>query len=224
MRLSLIVLGLGFFLAFGCATGSTTTTQTPPEVAAAGLVRIASKEPGDLFAHPSRSIDDYDDILLSDVDISYGAEQKPLSEDDVLRVRSMAYSVVMNQVPAAGQLIAIKPGPCTVALGVQLDELQFSGQGAREHGSAQIVLEFADSQSGDPLVRYGQHRELRGGSGMEKGRPDLDLLKSALVTVANGVRLGFRDALPLNQTGTRAGEGCKGRIGEVRKQSKAKAG
>src|SRR5688572_2925038 len=110
MRLSPIMLGLGFFLAIGCATGPTTKTpQTPPDVAAAGLVRIASTEPGDLFAHPGRSIDDYDDILLSDVDISYGPEQKPLSEDDVLRVQSMAYSVVMHQVPAAGQLIATEP-------------------------------------------------------------------------------------------------------------------
>jgi hypothetical protein len=222
MRLSTIMLGLGFFLAIGCATGPTTKTpQTPPEVAAAGLVRIASTEPGDLFAHPGRSIDDYDDILLSDVDISYGPKQKPLSEDDVLRVQSMAYSVVMHQVPAAGQLIATEPGPCTVSLGVKLDELQFSGQGPREHGFADIVLEFADSQSGDPLVRYGQHRELSGGSGMERGQPDLERLESALETVASGVRVGFREALPLNQTGARAGDGCKGRIGEVRKQAKS---
>ena len=102
MRLSLFILVLGFFLAIGCATDPKTKTPTQPEVDASGLVRIASKEPGDLFAHPSRSIDDYDDILLSDVNISYGAAQKPLSEDDVLRVRSMAHSVVMIRFPPPG--------------------------------------------------------------------------------------------------------------------------
>lgn len=217
MRRSPILLALGLFLAVGCATSE-------PQIDSSGLVRISSKEsarePGRLFAHPSRSIDDYDDILVREVGLSYAPKQEPLSDMDMQRLRSMTYEIVARQIPAAGQLAVNKPGPCTVQLGVQLTALVFAKPGSRENGDTTIIIEFRDSLTGDPVVRYEQHRELSTGLSTQEGGADLERLGKTLEIVAEDMRLRFRDVLPLNATGARAGQGCKGVIGQVRKQAK----
>src|SRR5687767_11343282 len=155
-------------LAVGCNTPT-------PRVDAAGLVRIKSPEPGDLFAHATRSMDDYDDILLGDVAVTYSPDQEPLSELDTQRLRMSAYEIVTTQIPAAGQLSASQPGPCTVKLEVQISDLEFPEAGSRGNGSANVTMLFKDSLSGDPLVRYAQRRDLALG-GAQDGRPDLKRL------------------------------------------------
>jgi hypothetical protein len=217
MRRSRILLVLGWLLAVGCATGKPQT-----QMDSSGLVRIDTKGQGELFAHPSRSIDHYDDILVGEVNLDYAPKQEPLSQDDLRRFQTMAYGIIVRQIPAAGQLSAREPGPCTVKLGVQFHDLQFPGSRARQNGSTTVILEFRDSQSGDPVVRYAQQRELSLGSGAEREGPgpDLGRLEATLEIVAEEVRGHFRDALPLNANGARASLGCKGVIGAVRTQAK----
>jgi hypothetical protein len=196
------------------------TTPDTPKVDASGMVRISSKEPGDLFAHPARSMDDYDNFLLGDVTVSYSPQQQPLSELDTQRLRMSTYEIVTTQIPAAGQLGVSQPGPCTVKLEVALSDLEFPQEGSKKNGSTTVTLLFRDSLSGDPLVRYAQHRELAlGGSGASG--PDLTRLQSTLELVAVDMREHFRYALPLREgTGARADRGCKGVIGAVRKQAR----
>jgi hypothetical protein len=200
-------------LSVGC------TTPDTPQVDSSGMVRIATKEPGDLYAHPARSMDDYDNFLLGDVNVAYSPAQQPLSELDTQRLRMSAYEIVTTQIPAAGQLGVSQPGPCTVKLEVQLSNLEFPKKGGRGNGSTTVTLLFRDSLSGDPLVRYAQHRELALGSSGVEG-PDLPRLQSTLELVAVDMREHFRYALPLNGTGARADRGCKGTIGAVRKAAR----
>ena len=220
MRLSRFLLALVLpvgVLAVGCATGS-----SAPEVDAAGLVRIDTKEPGDLFAHPARSMDDYDNFLLGDVNVTYSSQQQPLSELDTQRLRMSTYEIVTTQIPAAGQLGVSQPGPCTVKLEVSLDDLQFPKQGSKGNGSTNVTMLFRDSLSGDQIVRYAQRRELALGSSSGSGGPDLTRLQSTLEIVAVEMRQHFRYALPLREgTGARADRGCKGTIGAVRKAARA---
>jgi hypothetical protein len=212
MRLTRFPLALVVPMVFAC------TTPTP-KVDSSGMVRISTKEPGDLFAHPARSMDDYDNFLLGDVTIGYSPQQQPLSELDTQRVRMSAYEIVTTQIPAAGQLGVTQPGPCTVKLEVQLSDLEFPKEGARGNGSTTVTLLFRDSLSGDPLVRYAQHRELALGSS-GAGGPDLTRLQSTLEIVAVDMRQHFRYALPLKGTAARADRGCKGVIGAVRKKAR----
>jgi hypothetical protein len=197
-----------------------TPAPPAPQVDAAGLVRVTSWQPGNLYAHPSRSIDDYDDILLGDVVISYAPGQQPLSDDDQQRVRMMTYGAVIQQIPAAGQLAATKAGPCTVTLGVKLAALELPPAGSRKSGATTVHLEFRDSVNGDPIVHYEQKSELSTGPRESSGAPDLERLDSALNFVANDVRKSLREALPLGATGARSGQGCKGVIGVVRAKFK----
>ena len=213
MRRYPIVLVLGSFLVVGCATSE-------PTVDASGLVLFPGPPPGQLYVHPARSIDDYDEILVSEVDLAYAPKQPALSEADMQRFRTMAYGVVTRQIPAAGQLSALKPGPCAVRLGVQLSDLEFPKPGSRENGATTVVLEFEDSVSGDPIVRYAQHRELSTGLPAQGEDVALRRLESTLEIVAEGVRSRFRDVLPVKQTDSLAGQGCKGTIGAVRKAAK----
>lgn len=215
MRLFVISLSAGLLVAIAC-------TSPPPEpnVDASGLVRVTSWKAGGLFAHPQRSIDDYDDILIGDVGFSYAPKQQPLKRDDELRVRSMVYGAVVRQIPAAGQLAASKAGPCTVKLGVELSRLELPEAGSRSNGATTVSLEFSDSVTGDPIVHYEQHRDLGVGAPPEGGGPDLERLGATFELVAEDVRLRLRDALPLGGTSARADKGCKSTIGAVRKQTK----
>jgi hypothetical protein len=211
MRPSRIVSALGVLLWLGCAT------TEPPKVDSAGLVRVSGWKPGELYAHPARSIDDYDDILVGDMVITYAPNQTPLSAEDTQRLKTMVYDIVTRQIAAGGQLAASGAGPCTVKLGVELADLEFPKPGSRATGSTTVNLVFFDSQTGDPMVRYGQHRDLTLASG--EGQ-ELQRVKGTLEIVAEDVRLRLRDALPLNQTGARSAKGCKGVIGMVRQKTK----
>jgi hypothetical protein len=215
MRQITTVLGLVLIVVVACETNK---TPPPVETDASGLVRIPTAK-GNLFAHPARSIDDYDDILLGDVRISYAPDQQPLSEIDAARLRMMTYDIVTKQIPAAGQLVAAGPAPCTVKLGVELTSLSLK-QGAPAGGGTTISMEFRDSLTDDPIVRYGQRRSLDAGPSAAAGSPDLEGLRTTLATVATDFRGNFRHELPLNATGARAAQGCKGTIGRVRKAAK----
>ena len=207
-----VLLSVGVLWAIGCATSP--KQHTLP----GGLVRLSGEGPGSNYSHPERSIDDYDDILIGEVSLSYAPGQQQLSELDSQRLRMGVYEIVGRQIPAAGQLAVDKPGPCTVKLAVQLASLEWPG--ARKNGATTVILEFRDSMNDEPIVHYEQHRELSIGAANATGGPDLRRLASTLEIVAEDVRLRLRDVLPLNRTGARTDEGCKGTIGEVRKQSK----
>jgi hypothetical protein len=214
MKQSAYLLALVGLVSVACATG-----DAAPKVDSAGLVRIDSKDPGDLFVHPARSMDDYDNFLLGDVSVAYSPQQQPLSELDTQRLRMSTYEIVTTQIPAAGQLAVSQPGPCTVKLEVALSDLKFAKAGSRDNGSTTVTMLFRDSLSGDPLVRYAQHRELALGSS-GTGGPDLTRLQSTLEIVAVDMRQHFRYALPLKGTAARADRGCKGVIGAVRTKAR----
>ena len=110
MRLSRVILAFGSLLAIGCSTPG------KPQMDANGLVHVPSSDPGDLYAHPTRSIDDYDDFLVGEVAVSYGPKQEPLNADDAQRVRTMVYEIVMRQIPALGQLAVREPGARRAAI------------------------------------------------------------------------------------------------------------
>jgi hypothetical protein len=211
MRLRGIIVVMGAVLVAGCAE------TKAPKIDPSGLVELSSRRPGELYSHPSRSIDDYDDIFIDEVGLSYAPKQKALSDLDSQRLKMGVYEIVGRQIPAAGQLATAKPGPCTVKLGVQLADLEWPSE--RRSGATTVILEFTDSMSGDKIVRYTQHRELVG-QPTAAGEPDLKRLGQTLEVVAEDVRLRLREVLPLNRTGARAGQGCKGVIGEVRKEFK----
>jgi hypothetical protein len=205
-------------LAIGCSSASA------PQRESHGLVRVKSWKPGNLFAHTSVSIDDYDDIWLAAIGIQYAEGQAPLGEEEERRIRKMVYDIVLEEIPAAGQLPARAAGPCTLELGVHLAALSFARpgfSGPRNRSSAVVISELRDSETDEPLVRYGQRREFRSAGRTADGAPDLEQLDTTLREVLHDVGLAMEKAIPVNPTGARAARGCKGVIGDVRKHARA---
>src|SRR5262245_19654373 len=122
MRPYRAAIAIAAWLTIGCATGA-----REPERDSQGLVRVHTwRKAGNLFAHESQAIDDYDDIWLAEVGIQYDEAQERLAETDEARVRKMVYDAALNEVPAAGQLAAREAGPCTLKMGVYLVKLSLA--------------------------------------------------------------------------------------------------
>jgi len=212
---TLIVLGALF--AFGCAAAR------EPQRESHGLVRVKTWRPGNLFTDPARSIDDYDDIWLAEVGIQYAEGQAPLAEEDERRLRKLLYDVALEELPLATRLGAREQGVCTLTMGVHLAALAFpmpGFTGPRNRGSALVVVELKDSQSDEPLVRYGQRRDLVSAGRWSEAQLDLERLEPTLQTALEEVGTAMRRALPVKATGARAAQGCKGAVGEARKESR----
>jgi len=214
-RVPLVVAAL---LAIGCAPAQ-------PKRDPSGLVLVESWKQGNLFSHPSLSIDDYDDIWLAAIGIQYAEGQKPLAEPDEQSVRKVVYDTVLEKVPIAAQLGVRQAGPCTLKMGVHLAALALPRpfKGSQNRASAVVVFELRDSQADEPLVRYGQRRELARAARRTEGGLDLEQLAEALHAALDDVNTAIRDAMPVNATGARAAQGCKGAIGDVRGQAKSGA-
>jgi hypothetical protein len=191
--------------------------ERKPERSADGLVRIASWV-GNLFAHPERSIDDYDDIWVAEIGLQYGVDQPPLEEVDARRLRKMIYDIARQHLPSASRLAVRGAGPCTLKLGVHLAslDLHWNAAGARGLGGAIVVFEFRDSQSNVPIVRYGERRTLDFGAQRASNEVDFDRLETSLRTAIDDVSLNLRDELPVNPTDARKGLGCQGTVGNAR--------
>jgi hypothetical protein len=219
VRLSRIALPLIALLATGCASSPREGERSPD-----GLVRITSGKRGNLFADPSRSIDDYDEVWLAEIGLHYADGQPPLAEADAGRLRKMIYDIVLQDFPVVGQLAARSASLCTLKLGVYLASLdlpraEVAGARRRGKGAATVVFEFRDSQSNQPLARFGQRRELDVGSA-RGGELDFDRIENALRVALDDAGTRMHDALPARPSGSRIVD-CSGRVGELRAQARA---
>ena len=159
------------------------------------------------------------------VGIQYAEEQEPLAESDEQAIRKLVYDIALEEVPVAKQLGAREAGSCTLKMGVHLAALAFPRPGftgPRNRGAAVVIFEFRDSLTNEPLVRYGQRRELTNATRKTDGGPDVERLTEILHDVLADVRTAMRDSLPVNRTGARAAEGCHGVIGDVRTKARAR--
>jgi hypothetical protein len=115
-------------------------------------------------------------------------------------------------------------GPCTLKLGIHLAALSIPRAGSigPRRGSAVVIAELRDSQTDKPLVRYGQRREGSSRSLPSDRAADLDDLEATLLKILHDVAVAMGKSLPVNPTGARADLGCKGVIGETRREARAR--
>src|SRR2546425_6732770 len=125
MRPSRATIAVVALLAIGC---SSTREQ---ERDSQGLVRIPTwRKTGNLFAHESLSIDDYDEIWLTEVGIQYDEGQERLADDDETRVRKMIYDVALEEFPSAAGPVGVREaGPCTLKMSVYLVKVSLPQRG-----------------------------------------------------------------------------------------------
>ena len=185
----LLVSGLGLLLA-GCASNRPSSDTGPQgesaqsseaPVTTDGLHLVRETPQSKLWVRPDHHMGRYDDVLVDGIAFAYARSQERLAPDQERRLGEILIEAV-NGITAdspVGQANA--PGECVVALELALKDLRFhivDAQGSSvsfvsSFGDATMIVEFRDSTTRTPLLRYAAHRGL--GSGPATGRHGADL-------------------------------------------------
>ena len=178
-HLALIILAL---MLAACATESgvdlsAKDTEDPaPVLTSDGLELVSSTARSKLWVKPDHHIGRYDDVLIAGIGFAYGAGQNSLNTAQESQVGSMLKDA-LGGITADGLLgQSRKPGPCVVAIKLGLKDIflhisETSGSSVSyvsSFGSATMVVEFRDSTTNVPLLRYAANRGLGGGTGTGK--------------------------------------------------------
>lgn len=175
----------------GCSQGGASrqaTIPANPEMTSDGLALARETPRSKLWVKPDHHLGRYDDILIAGIAFAYGKGQTRLKPDEEKRVRQLIAEAVSGI--ADGSVIgrSMEPGPCVVALEIGLKDMYLhigeaggsSQSFVSSFGSATMIIEFRDSTTNVPLVRYAVHRGLGGGSGAGQVGANMARLGSAL--------------------------------------------
>jgi hypothetical protein len=162
----------------GCA-GSGTEPSTPrassqvAQMTSDGLELARSTKRSVLWVKPDHHLGRYDDVIVQVAGFLYASGQEPLDAAQEKEVGEML-ATTLAAITAEGPVGLTKtPGPCVVVVNVGLKDLRLhtadeSGSSTSfvsSFGSATLVVEFRDSLTDTPLVRFMAARGLGGGPG-----------------------------------------------------------
>jgi hypothetical protein len=216
----LVLLAAAFGLAvLGCASSSGSSRSdaapaasdtsapdplTEVEITSDGLHLARATPHSKLWVRPNHHMGRYDDVLVDGIAFAYARGQERLEPDQEKRIGEILVEAV-NGITAdspVGQARA--PGECVVALELALKDLRFhvsESQGSTvsfvsSFGDATMIVEFRDSTTRTPLLRYAAHRGL--GSGPATGRvgADLNRLGRALGEMVTDMMTELQTAVP----------------------------
>lgn len=180
------------------------SAPSPPELTSDGLEMVRSTSRSRLWVKPDHHIGRYDDIQVTGIGFAYGSGQDPLSDDQEAQVGEMLKSAIAG-ITADGPVgQATKEGPCVVALKLGLKDIylhisETSGSSVSyvsSFGSATMVVEFRDSTTDVPLLRYAANRGLGGGPGTGQIGANLGRLGRALGEMVTDMTTELRTIVP----------------------------
>jgi hypothetical protein len=199
LRIVLLALALSASLMLLACSGQTSgsaervarqaAAKAAPELTSDGLELVRSTARSRLWVKPDHHIGRYDNILVTGIGFSYGSGQESLNDAQEQQVGEMlktAISGITSDSPVVGQ--AQEEGPCVVALQLGLKDIflhisETTGSSVSyvsSFGSATMIVEFRDSLTDVPLVRYAANRGLGGGPGTGQLGANLNRLGRAL--------------------------------------------
>jgi hypothetical protein len=138
-----------------------------------GLELARSTKRSVLWVKPDHHLGRYDDVIVQVAGFLYASGQEPLDAAQEKEVGEML-ATTLAAITAEGPVGLTKtPGPCVVVVNVGLKDLRLhtadeSGSSTSfvsSFGSATLVVEFRDSLTDTPLVRFMAARGLGGGPG-----------------------------------------------------------
>ena len=178
--------------------------SAPVELTSDGLQLVRSTPRSRLWVKPDHALGHYDDILVTGIGFAYGSGQERLNDAQEAQIGSMlreALAGITKDSPV-GQVSA--EGPCVVALQLGLKDIflhisETSGSSVSyvsSFGSATMVVEFRDSTTDVPLLRYAANRGLGGGPGTGQLGANLTRLGRALSTMVEDMITELQTAVP----------------------------
>lgn len=180
-------------LLLACAGDGTSSTRPAVSSRVAqtttdGLQLARSTKRSVLWVKPDHHLGRYDDVIVQVAGFLYAAGQPPLGPAQEKEVGEML-SGALAGITANGPVgVAKEPGPCVVVVNVGLKDLRLhtaedSGSSTSyvtSFGSATLVVEFRDSLTDMPLLRFMAARGLGGGPGTGQGGANLPRLGRTL--------------------------------------------
>lgn len=191
-------------LLFACAGGSggdasggggNAPVRARPGVAqktSDGLELAKSTSRSVLWVKPDHHLGRYDEVIVQVAGFLYAAGQPPLDPAQEKEIGQLLAGA-LSEITANGPVRTTRtPGPCTVVVNVGLKDLRLhtASEAASttsyvsSFGSATLVVEFRDSTTDTPLVRYMAARGLGGGPGTGQSGANLARLGRTIGEIA----------------------------------------
>ena len=202
--LALLLAASGPLALLGCASGEGADRARAPRLSSRvprktsdGLELVRTTKRSVLWVKPDHHLGRYDDVIVQLAGFLYADGQAPLDaeqEKQVGRLLVEALAQITNDGPVGMTRV---PGPCTVVVNVGLKDLRLHTAGdhpggssssyVTSFGSATLVVEFRDSLTGTPLVRYMAARGLGGGPATGRAGANLPRLGRTLGEIVTGM-------------------------------------
>ena len=216
----ILALGLMLGSALSCASGTTETGKSaaaagkaalpnvaapPPELTSDGLQLVQSTKRTRLWVKPDHHLGRYDFVMIAGIGFAYGKGQESLDNDQEDQIGEMLKNAIGGITKSGPVGAAAEPGSCVVAVQLGLRDLVLhindkpSGSSisfVSSFGSATMVIEFRDSTTDVPLVRYIVNRGLGGGPGTGQLGANLDRLGRTLGEMVTDMTTELQTIVP----------------------------
>ena len=172
-RLLSILLACSFLFGAALTGCADVSSQVRPQTTSDGLVVARDTRRSILWVRPDHHLGRYDSVLVKVGGFMYAKGQDALSSGQEERIGEMLQQS-FSQITASGPVrSATKPGSCTVTINIGLKDLRLhtsdyigsSASFVSSFGSATMVVEFRDSMTDLPLLRYMENQGLGSGRG-----------------------------------------------------------
>jgi len=194
-------------LAAGCQGGAEPRIETGPGaiVSPDGLHKVDDVPAGTLFMRPDYAFGSYESYVFGETMITLRRGSRVLDRAERENLKARFNEVAREVIAETGRVEVAEPGPCVALVNLALLELdlldpsEFSGARTSvvdSFGAVTLALEIRDSETGEPLLRYGRRRRLEGGSGLGADPATGSALSAALEKFAVDFQDDFVRALP----------------------------
>ncbi|MBW2426931.1 MAG: hypothetical protein JRG86_21995 [Deltaproteobacteria bacterium] len=185
MRRVEIAVIIALFAGLGCgmmSTGSESDIERKPARTVDGLVHVQIDAPGVLFLRHDHRIGSYDALQIKPAWISYKRGSRRLATDMEEEFKQQLVQSLAELARAAAIPLVDSPGACVMAIEVGLLHLDLERSSYSESmGRLTLAMEFRDSESGDPLLRYATRNRIENpGEGVTRRRQLRESFKAML--------------------------------------------
>ncbi|MBW2497725.1 MAG: hypothetical protein JRF61_10675 [Deltaproteobacteria bacterium] len=185
MRRVEIAVIIALFAGLGCgmmSTGSESDIERKPTRTVDGLVHVQIDAPGVLFLRHDHRIGSYDALQIKPAWISYKRGSRRLATDMEEEFKQQLVQSLAELARAAAIPLVDSPGACVMAIEVGLLHLDLERSSYSESmGRLTLAMEFRDSESGDPLLRYATRNRIENpGEGVTRRRQLRESFKAML--------------------------------------------
>ena len=196
---------VGLAVIAGCASTRTEPVSTAaPVMTSDGLAEVSRTRTSGLWVKPDHQLGRYDDVLINVAGFLYRDGQEPLSTEQEREIRRMLAGAILGITEGTPVGVANRSGECVVRVEIGLKDLRLftaPDTGSRSSvvssfGETTMVVEFRDSLTNVPLVRYAAHRGLGGGPGTGHGGADLGRLGKALGAMVTDMTTELQTIVP----------------------------